>query len=77
MTVLSNDGSSFWPSHYLKFIKGSDGLFKASAQLGSYIWRAFCFFDEVKLVIIPNGFTKKTQKTPAKEFAKAVALMEE
>lgn len=35
-----------------------------------------CFFDEGKLVILLNGFTKKTQKTPQKEIDKAVNLMQ-
>jgi len=35
----------------------------------------FCFFDEGKLVILLNGFTKKTQKTPKKEIDKALRLM--
>lgn len=52
------------PSNYLKAIKGTDGLFEARIQLGTDIWRVFCFFDQGRLVILLNGFTKKTQKTP-------------
>ncbi|EOZ95112.1 hypothetical protein A33Q_3317 [Indibacter alkaliphilus LW1] len=37
----------------------------------------FCFFDEGKLVILLNGFQKKTQKTPTKEIEKAAKLMDE
>jgi phage-related protein len=37
----------------------------------------FCFFDEGKLVILLNGFQKKTQKTPIKEIEKASKLMDE
>jgi phage-related protein len=37
----------------------------------------FCFFDKGKLVILLNGFTKKTQKTPKKEIDKALKLMAE
>ncbi|WP_342747918.1 type II toxin-antitoxin system RelE/ParE family toxin [Mongoliibacter ruber] len=43
----------------------------------SNIWRVFCFFDEGKLVILLNGFQKKTQKTPTKEIEKAAKLMDE
>ena len=53
------------------------GLFEARIKLGSNIWRVFCFFDKGKLVILLNGFTKKTQKTPKKEIDKAVLLMKE
>jgi len=36
--------------------------------------RIFCFFDEGKLVILLNGFQKKTQKTPTKEIERAKKL---
>ena len=63
------------PSTYLKAIVGTKGLYEARIKLGSNIWRVFCFFDKGKLVILLNGFTKKTQKTPQKEIDKAVGLM--
>jgi len=65
------------PQSYLKSIKGTDGLYEARIQLASNIWRVFCFFDEGKLVILLNGFKKKTQKTPKSEIDKAVRLMKE
>ena len=65
------------PTKYLKAITGTDGLFEARIKLGSDIWRVFCFFDEGKLVILLNGFTKKTQKTPKAEIDKAKRLMTE
>lgn len=55
------------PSNYLKAMVGTDGLYEARIQLGSNIWRVFCFFDGDRLVILLNGFQKKTQKTPKKE----------
>ena len=63
------------PSTHLKAIAGTKGLYEARIKLGSNIWRVFCFFDKGKLVILLNGFTKKTQKTPKKEIDKAVELM--
>ena len=63
------------PANYLKFIRGTKGLYEARIQLGSDIWRVFCFFDHGKLVILLNGFAKKTQKTPRKEIDKALGLM--
>ncbi len=65
------------PSQYLKAITGTDGLYEARVKLASDIWRVFCFFDEGKLVILLNGFQKKTQKTPKKEIEKARILMQE
>ncbi|MBK3519985.1 type II toxin-antitoxin system RelE/ParE family toxin [Carboxylicivirga marina] len=65
------------PSQYLKAITGTDGLYEARVKLASDIWRVFCFFDKGKLVILLNGFQKKTQKTPRKEIEKAKRLMNE
>ena len=62
---------------YLAPMKTHKGLFEARIKLGSNIQRVFCFFDKDKLVILLNGFTKKTQKTPKKEIDKAVRLMKE
>jgi phage-related protein len=64
------------PSNYLKMLVGTNGLYEARIQLGSNIWRVFCFFDNGKLVILLNGFTKKTQKTPKNEINKALQLMQ-
>jgi len=63
------------PSNYLKVLTGTKGLYEARIKLGSNIWRVFCFFDKGKLVILLNGFVKKTQKTPKKEIDKAISLM--
>lgn len=63
------------PSNYLKSMEGTNGLYEARIKLGSNIWRVFCFFDHGKLVILLNGFQKKTQKTPKSEIEKALKLM--
>jgi phage-related protein len=59
----------------IKLISGTKGLYEARVQLGNNIWRIFCFFDEGNLVILLNGFTKKTQRTPKSEIDKAKILM--
>jgi phage-related protein len=64
-----------FPLNYLKTLTGTNGLYEARIQLASDIWRVFCFFDKGKLVILLNGFTKKTQKTHRKEIDKAEQLM--
>jgi putative component of toxin-antitoxin plasmid stabilization module len=61
------------PKNYLKAISGTKGLYEARIQLGSDIWRVFCFFDKGKLVVLLNGFTKKT---PKREIEKALGLMQ-
>lgn len=65
------------PEKYLKHLEGQKGLYEARVLLGTDIWRVFCFFDEGKLVILLNGFQKKTQKTPKSEIDRAVRIMDE
>ena len=65
------------PSKYLKHVEGSDGLYETKFALGSDIWRVFCFFDKGKLVILLNGFQKKSQKTPKDEIKLALKLRDE
>lgn len=64
------------PANYLRAITGTKGLYEARIKLGSNIWRVFCFFDQDKLVILLNGFAKKSQKTPRTEIEKAYKLMD-
>lgn len=65
------------PEKYLKHIESKKGPYETRITLGSNIWRVFCFFDEGKLVILLNGFQKKTQKTPKSEIDKAIILMQD
>lgn len=65
------------PETYLKHIEKTDGLFEIRIQQGSDIYRIFCFFDQGQLIILTNGFQKKTQKTPKKEIEKALKIKQE
>jgi phage-related protein len=65
------------PEEYLKHIEGTDGLYEIRIQQGSDIFRIFCFFDAGKLVVLANGFQKKTQKTPKSEIEKALKIKHE
>ena len=62
------------PSIYLKSITGTNGIYEIRIQTGSDIFRIFCFFDKENLVVIGNGFQKKTQKTPKNEMIKAIQI---
>jgi phage-related protein len=55
---------------YSKFIK--DGLFELRVEQQSDIVRIFYFFVIGKKIILTNGFTKKTQKTPPREIELAL-----
>lgn len=65
------------PSDYLKHLEGTEGLYEIRVQQGSDIFRIFCFFDEGKIIVIANGFQKKTQKTPKSEIEKALKIKKE
>ena len=65
------------PEDYLKHLEGTEGLYEIRIQQGSDIFRIFCFFDEGKLVVLANGFQKKTQKTPKSEIEKTLKIKSE
>ena len=65
------------PVTILKSIEGKKGLFEIRVEFGGDIFRVFCCFDEGSLVILFNGFQKKTQKTPLGVIDKAERLMKE
>jgi phage-related protein len=64
------------PETYLKHLKDTDGLYEIRVQFGGDIFRIFCFFDQGQLVVLANGFQKKTQKTPKKEIEMALKIKE-
>jgi len=63
------------PEKFLKPI--SDGLYEIRVESDGNIYRIFCCLDEGNLVILFNGFQKKTQKTPKSEIKKAEKIMKE
>ena len=65
------------PETYLKHIENTEGLFEIRVQQGSDISRIFCFFDHGNLVVLKNGFHKKTQKTPKQEIERALKIKSE
>ena len=65
------------PVSILKSIEGKKGLYEIRIEFSGNIYRVFCCFDEGALVILFNGFQKKTQKTPVGEIEKAERLMNE
>lgn len=60
---------------FVKYIK--DGLYEIRASYNGNIYRAFFIFDEGNIVMLFNGFQKKTQKTPSKEIGRALELKKE
>jgi len=62
------------PETYLKHIETTDGLYEIRVQLGNDISRVLCFFEQGQLIVLANGFQKKTQKTPKKEIEMALKI---
>lgn len=65
------------PAKFLKSINGADGLYEIRIEESSNIYRIFCCFDNGNLIILFNGFQKKSQKTPKGEIEKAQRIMNE
>src|SRR5690606_302980 len=63
------------PTKFFKSIEGIKGLYEIRIEYESNIYRIFCCFDKGNLVVLFNGFHKKTQKTPSKELQKAEKIM--
>ena len=65
------------PEIYLKYLKNTSGLYEIRVQVGSNIFRIFCFFDINNIVVIGHGFQKKSQKTPKQQIERAEQIRKE
>jgi phage-related protein len=55
-----------------KAIVGQSGLFELRSQIGNNIQRIFYFHYTHRTFVLLHAFTKKQQRTPAKEIQKAI-----
>jgi phage-related protein len=67
----------FVPKIFLTHISGEEGLYEIRVEFESNIYRIFCCFDQGDLILLFNGFQKKSQKTPRKEIRLARTLKNE
>jgi phage-related protein len=58
----------------LQTYRGNGGLYEIRVKHSNNIFRIFCFFDDGKLIVLANGFQKKTDKTPKQEIERALAI---
>lgn len=65
------------PSEYLKHMEGTEGLYEIRIQFKKEHFRIFCFFDDGKIIVLANGFQKKSRKTPGSEIEKALIIKSE
>ena len=62
------------PIKYFKHLENTSGIYEVRVEFGTDIYRVFSFFDEGKLIVLINGFQKKSQKTPKGEIEQAEKL---
>lgn len=56
---------------YFKKLKGSGDIWEARKRFGTNSYRILFFFDDDNIVVLTNGFLKKTNKTPKEEILKS------
>ena len=59
---------------FVKLIR--DGIYELRTEYCGNIYRVFFIFEEGNIVVLFNGFQKKTQKTPAADIEKAIKIKE-
>ena len=62
------------PVKFVKHIK--EGLYELRTEYNGNIYRVFFIFDDGNIVVLLNGFQKKTQKTPESEIELAIKIKE-
>lgn len=65
------------PSQYFTKLVNTDDLWEVRVQTGGNIFRLLGFIEGDRLIILTNGFQKKTQKTPKREIELAEARKRE
>ena len=63
------------PVKFIDYIR--DGLYELRMEYNGNIFRVFFIFDRDCLVVLFNGFQKKTKKTPENEISKALKIKDE
>ena len=63
------------PTRFIKFVR--DELYELRMQYNSTIYRIFFIFDEEKIVVLFNGFQKKSRKILVSEIERALKIKEE
>jgi phage-related protein len=62
------------PIKFFKHLEETSGLYEIRVEVGTDIYRVFSFFDKGQLIVLVNGFQKKSQKTPKSEIEQAEKL---
>ncbi|WP_300727553.1 type II toxin-antitoxin system RelE/ParE family toxin [uncultured Bacteroides sp.] len=62
-------------SKFVRYLRNE--LYELRAEYEGNIYRIFFIFDDGNVIILFNGFQKKSQKTPLSEITKALKIKEE
>ena len=62
------------PKKFVRLVR--DAVYELRTEYAGNIYRVFFIFDEGNIVVLFNGFQKKTQKTPQGEIEKAIKIKE-
>ena len=73
--LLLMESSDKIPTHYIKYLE--EEVFELRVSFGNNELRIFFIYDGDTIVVLFNGFRKKTQKTPRQELNKAKRLKNE
>ena len=65
------------PQKFFQHLEGTNGLYEIRVEFQGNIYRIFCCFDEGQVVILFNGFQKKSQKTLSGELERAMKIRNE
>jgi phage-related protein len=65
------------PRKFFEQITDYEGLYAIRIEFESNIFRIFCCFDAGNIIVLFNGFQKKTSKTPKKELELAMKIKRE
>ena len=60
------------PLKFVKYIR--EGIYELRTEYNGNIFRVFFIFDDGNIVVLFNGFQKKTQKTPENEVELAIKI---
>ena len=61
-------------ARFVKYIRS--GIYELRALYNGNIFRVFFIFDDGNVVVLLNGFRKKTRKTPENEIELAIKIKE-
>jgi len=65
------------PEKYFKHITNSNGIYEVRVEIESNTYRVFAFFDKSNLIILTNGFQKKSKKTTLNKIRLAEKIKKE